>query len=85
MKRFKSLWTLEMFHSGIDKPEQYYDELFQNFDREHKKLLELPEDKQEKRGKKIIDDLLIGHHYYSLLKQHRNERLEKDGFIQMKL
>ena len=74
-----------MVHRGIDKPEQYCDELFKNIDREHVKLSDLPDDKKENRGKKIIDDLLTGYHYYVLLKQHKKERLEKEGYIQMKL
>ena len=70
MKQRKSVWTLDMFHRNIGNSKNYFDELFQNLEKEHQKLDELPDERQENRGKKIIDNLLTGYGLGVMLQQH---------------
>lgn len=74
MKKRKSVWTLDMFHRNIGNSRNYFDELFQNLEKECQKMEELPDERQENRSKKIIDDLLTGYGLGVMLEQHETRQ-----------
>lgn len=84
LNKRKSVWAVDMFHRNIGNPQRYFDELFQNLERERQKLEELPEERRESRGKKIIDNLLTGYGLGLMLKEYEKEK-QQGKIIQTKL
>jgi len=74
MKKRKSVWTLDMFHRNIGNSRNYFDELFQNLEKERQKMEGLPDERQENRSKKIINDLLTGYGLGVMLEQHETRQ-----------
>ena len=73
-----------MFHRNIGNSQRYFDELFHNLERERQKIDELPEEKQESRGEKVISDLMTGYGLGLLLEKQEKEK-QQEKTIQTKL
>ena len=84
LNKRKSVWDLDMFHRNIGNSQRYFDELFHNLKREQQKLEKLPEERQESRGKRILNDLLTGYGLGLLLEKHEDEK-QQEKTIQAKL
>lgn len=73
-----------MFHRNVGNSQRYFDDLFQNLERERQKMEKLPEERKESRGKKLINDLLTGYGLGLMLEEYEKEK-QQEKIIQTKL